>query len=256
MPERHARGLPDSGRDQLPQRRGRPAHQRGAVDRRQREILPTRDSDDGRELTMLPERSARGQVLVMVALFLTLLLVFAGLAIDVGRQVAQQRHVQTAADAGALAACRALIAGDSDSSAAAQARTIAEVNVQQSPAAASSTIAPDAARVYTDGHAGDPAYLESGIIVTGTSVRVAVSSDVEAVLARLVGVDSLRAVGRAQCRLQGGPAVPIVARRYQGPPGPGGGFVDAVATAATSGNGHVDTTSVLGYDGRTPASEA
>ncbi len=195
-------------------------------------------------------------MLVMIALTMTLLLVFAGLAIDVGRQVAQQRHVQTAADAAALAACRVLIAGDSDLSASAQARTIAEVNVQHSPAAASSTIAPDAARVYTDGHAGDPAYLESGIIVSGSTVRVAISSDVEAVLARLVGVDTLRAVGRAQCRLRGGPAIPIVARRYQGPPGPGGGFVDAVATAATSGNGTVDSTSVLGYDGRTPASEA
>lgn len=192
----------------------------------------------------------------MVALTMTLLLVFAGLAIDVGRQVAEQRHVQTAADAGALAACRALIAGDSDASAAAQARTIAEVNLEQSPAAANSAIAPDAAREYEDGHAGDPAYLQSGIIVSGTTVRVAITSQVEAVLARLVGVDTLAATGRAQCRLLGGPAVPIVARRYEGPPGPGGGFVDAVATEATSTSGAVDPTSVFGYDGRTPASEA
>lgn len=192
----------------------------------------------------------------MVALTMTLLLVFAGLAIDVGRQVAEQRHVQTAADAGALAACRALIAGDSDASAAAQARTIAEVNLEQSPAAANSAIAPDAAREYESGHAGDPAYLQSGIIVSGTTVRVAITSQVQAVLARLVGVDSLAATGRAQCRLQGGPAVPIVARRYQAPPGPGGGFVDAVATAATSTNGAMDATSVFGYDGRTPASAA
>ena len=200
--------------------------------------------------------AARGQVLVMVALVMTLLLVFAGLAIDVGRQVAEQRHVQTAADAGALAACRALVAGDSDTSAAAQARTIGEVNIEQSPAGASPSIASDGARVYQDGHAGDPEYLESGIIVSGSTVRVAVASDVDAVLARLVGVASLRAVGRAQCRLQGGPVLPIVARRYQGPPGPGAGFVDAVATASTSTAGAVDTTSVLGYGGRTPASEA
>ncbi|MGH2489288.1 MAG: hypothetical protein ACRDFR_06710, partial [Candidatus Limnocylindria bacterium] len=78
----------------------------------------------------------------------------------------------------------------------------------------------------------------------------------DTVLARLVGVSSLRAVGRARCSLQGGPALPLVARRYQGPPGPGGGFVDALATAATSSTGAVDTTSVLGYGGRTPASEA
>jgi len=192
----------------------------------------------------------------MVALTMTLLLVFAGLAIDVGRQVAEQRHVQTAADAGALAACRALIAGDSDASAAAQARTIAEVNLEQSPAAANSAIAPDAAREYEDGNAGDPAYLQSGIIVSGTTVRVAITSQVEAVLARLVGVDSLAATGRARCSLLGGPALPIVARRYQGPPGPGGGFVDAVATEATSSAGVVDTASVLGYDVRSPASEA
>ncbi len=192
----------------------------------------------------------------MVALTMTLLLVFAGLAIDVGRQVAEQRHVQTAADAGALAACRALIAGDSDASAAAQARIIAEVNLEQSPAAANSAIASDAAREYESGHAGDPAYLQSGIIVSGTTTRVAITSQVQAVLARLVGVDSLAATGRAQCRLQGGPALPIVARRYEGPPGPGGGFVDAVATTATSTSGGVDPTSVYGYDGRTPASEA
>jgi Putative Flp pilus-assembly TadE/G-like len=192
----------------------------------------------------------------MVALTMTLLLVFAGLAIDVGRQVAEQRHVQTAADAGALAACRALIAGDSDASAAAQARTIAEVNLEQSPAAANSVIAPDAAREYESGHAGDPAYLLSGIVVSGTTIRVAITSQVEAVLARLVGVDSLAATGRAQCRLQGGPALPIVARRYEGPPGPGSGFVDAVATEATSTSGRVDPSSVYGYDGRTPASEA
>jgi hypothetical protein len=192
----------------------------------------------------------------MVALTMTLLLVFAGLAIDVGRQVAQQRHVQTAADAGALAACRALVAGDSDASAAAQARTIAEVNLEQSPAAANAAIASDATREYESGHAGDPAYLQSGIIVSGTVVRVAITSQVQAVLARLVGVDSLAATGRAQCRLQGGPAIPIVARRYQAPPGPGAGFVDAVATAATSTDGAVDATSVFGYDGRTPASAA
>jgi hypothetical protein len=206
---------------------------------------------------MTPRREAEhGQVLVIVALTMTLLLVFAGLAIDVGRQVAEQRHVQTAADAAALAACRALIAGDSDASAAAGARVIAEVNLEQSPAAAGATVAPDGARVYESGHAGDPAYLESGIIVSGTTVRVAIASDVDAVLARLVGVNELRATGRALCRLQGGPAVPIVARRYQGPPGPGGGFTDALATAGTAGSGAVDASSVLGYGGRTPASEA
>ena len=205
---------------------------------------------------MTVDRAAPGQVLVMVGLMLVLLLVFAGLAIDVGRQVAQQRHIQTAADAGALAACRALINGDSDTSAAAQARTIAEVNLEHSPAGTDTVIADDLSRTYEDGHAGDPAYLTSGIIVTGTTVRVAITSHVEAVLARLVGVPTLGAVGRAKCGLQGGPAVPIVARRYEAPPGPAGGFVDALATSGTSTSGQVDAANVLGYDVRTPASEA
>lgn len=201
-------------------------------------------------------RTERGQVLVMVALMITLLLAFAGLAIDVGRQVAEQRHIQTAADAAALAGCRALIAGDSDASAAAQARTIGEINLEHSPAAGSAVIAPDAARIYASGHAGDPMFLTSGIIVNGTTIRVAITSQVEAILARVVGVASLEAVGRSRCSLQGGPALPIVAKRYTAPPGPAGGFIDAVANAATSGNGAVDAISVLGYDGRTPATDA
>lgn len=205
---------------------------------------------------MRRDRGARGQVLVIVALGMTLLLAFAGFAIDIGRQVAEQRHVQTAADAATLAACRALINGDSDASAAAQARAIAAVNLENSPAAAAGFLAPDGSNVYETGHAGDPAYLLSGVIVSGTTIRVAIESQVEALLARLVGVNTLQAVGRARCSLQGGPALPIVARRYVGPPGPGGDFVDAVATAATSTLGQVDATSVLGYDVRTPASEA
>jgi hypothetical protein len=192
----------------------------------------------------------------MVALTMTLLLVFAGLAIDVGRQVAEQRHIQSAADAAALAGCRALIAGASDAAAAADARDIAEVNVVGSPSGTEAEIAPDVSRVYESGHAGDPAYLQSGILVSGTNVRVAIESHVDALLARLVGVPSLHAVGRARCSLHGGPALPIVARRYDGPPGPGGGFVDRLATAATSSDGTVDATSVLEYDVRTPASEA
>ncbi|MEO6058562.1 MAG: pilus assembly protein TadG-related protein [Candidatus Limnocylindria bacterium] len=196
-----------------------------------------------------------GQVLILVALVIVLLLAFAGIAVDFGRQNAEQRHVQTAADAGALAACRALIDGETDNAAAAAARTIAEVNLEGSPAGATASIAPDDARVYDDGRTGDPAYLRSGIIVSSTSVRVAIASTMETALARVVGVLTLDTGGRARCQLQGGPVIPIVARRYENSPGPGAGFVDFTATAATSGNGQLDAFSVLGYDGRTPASE-
>lgn len=99
-------------------------------------------------------------------------------------------------------------------------------------------------------------HLRSGIIVAGSTVRVAISSVVDTVLARLVGVGELDTGGRARCSLQGSPAVPIVARRYESPPGPGGGFTDFMATAATSSSGQVDNANPLGYGGRVPASES
>ena len=201
-------------------------------------------------------RQPRGQVLVIVALVAVLILGAAGIAIDFGRQNAEQRHVQTAADAAALAACKALVDGASDLSAEDTARGVAELNLEGSPSAATATIAPDIARVYSSGHAGDPAYLISGIMINSSTVRVAIRSSIDTALARVVGVSTLDTGGRARCQLQGGPALPIAARRYDGAPGPGGGFVDFAATAATSTNGQVDPLSVLGYNGRTPASEA
>ncbi len=90
----------------------------------------------------------------------------------------------------------------------------------------------------------------------GTTVRVAVDSTVDMMLADVVGIPTLDTGARARCDLQGGPAVPIVARRYANPPGPGSGFVDHLATAATSASGHVDASNPRGYDVRTPASEA
>jgi hypothetical protein len=192
----------------------------------------------------------------MFAILLVVLLGFAGIAIDFGRQNAEQRHVQTAADAGALAACRALIDGATDAAAATQARAVASINLERSPAGATATVALDGARVYEDGHLGDPAYLVSGIIISGTSVRVAISSTLDTALARMVGVPTLNTSARARCQLQGGPAIPIVARRYESAPGPGSGFTDFLATSGTSTNGQMDAANVLGYDVRTPASEA
>jgi len=204
---------------------------------------------------MVRSREQRGQVLILFAILLVVLLSVAGLTIDIGRQVAERRHVQTAADAGALAACRALAAGASDAAAGTEARTVARINLENSPSAGSATIAADTARIYEDGHAGDPAYLASGVLVSGTTVRVAIMSTIETALARVVGVPTLDTNARARCQLQGGPAVPIVARRYAAAPGPGAGFTDFAATDATSRSGQVDAYSVLGYDGRTPASE-
>ena len=199
----------------------------------------------------------RGQVLVLFAILITVLLAFAGVTVDIGRQVAERRYIQTAADAGALAACRALIAGQSDGAAATAAREVALANLQGSPAGATATVADPPSYEDEDGDGAVEAHeITSGIVIATTTVRVAISSTVETTLARVVGIASLGTGARARCDLQGSPAVPIVARRYENPSGPGGGFIDHLASAATSANGKVDALSPRGYDVRSPASEA
>src|SRR5438067_5137762 len=55
-----------------------------------------------------PRRSERGQVIMLAALLLPLLLGMAALAVDVGSYSAHRRNLQNAADAIALAAARDL----------------------------------------------------------------------------------------------------------------------------------------------------
>ena len=203
------------------------------------------------------DAAARGQVLVIVALGIVVLLAVAGLSIDVGRLMAERRHLQTAADAAALAACQSLKDGAMADVAAAtaRARSIASVNMQGSPTATTGTMADPAVYEDEDGSGFlDTDELVSGVVVSGTSVRVAISADVSTTLARVVGIPTLGVGARAHCTLEQDPALPIVARRYNAPPGPGGGFVDVLATEATSSNGQVDS-DPLGYDVRQKASE-
>jgi Flp pilus assembly protein TadG len=199
----------------------------------------------------------QGQILVVFAFLVVILLAFAAFTIDIGRQVAERRHVQTAADAGALAACRALIAGETDAAAAQVASEVALANLEGSPAGGAATITSPPSYEDEDGNGSiDADELTSGIVIASTSVRVAISSTVETTLARVVGVMTLETGARARCNLQGWPAIPIVARRYANPPGPGNGFIDHLASVATSGSGQVDNVDPRGYGGRTPASEA
>jgi Tfp pilus assembly protein PilX len=199
----------------------------------------------------------RGQVLIIFTILLVVLLGFAGLAIDIGRQVAERRHVQTAADAAVLAACRALIAGESDTTAAAAAQQVALANLAGSPADATASMDSPATYADEDGNAVIEAdELESGIVIAGTTVRVAISSSVPTTVASVLGFEELETNARARCDLQGGPSVPIVARRYTNPSGPGNGFVDHLATAATSTSGAASTLDPRGYDIRIPASES
>lgn len=194
---------------------------------------------------------------MIVALGIIALLALAGIAIDIGRLMAERRHIQTAADAGALAACQSLISGAVADVAAAetQARNVASVNIVGSPAGAAGTMAATPEYEDQDGSGFlDPDELVSGVVVSASSARVAISSEIETTLARVVGIPTLGVGARAQCTLVQEPALPIVARRYDAPPGPAGGFVDVLATEATSGSGTVDS-NPRGYNVRTPASE-
>ena len=200
-------------------------------------------------------RHERGQVLVMFAIGLVALLAFAALAIDIGRLMAERRHLQTAADAGALAGCQYLVDGGvaDVAGASARARSVAEVNIAGSPSGAIGTMA--ATPAYDDAN-GDavlaPDELSSGVVVSATSARVAISSTIDTTLAKVVGITTLDVGARAHCTLEQDPALPIVARRYAAPPGPG--FVDVLATEFTSTTGGIDA-DPLGYDGREKASE-
>lgn len=204
-----------------------------------------------------PSTQARGQVLVIVALGIIVLLALAGIAVDVGRLMAERRHMQTAADAAALAACQSLKDGAVADVAAAinRARSVASVNMEGSPSGTIGTMADPAVYEDQDGSGFlDADELVSGVVISSTSARVAISGDVETMLARVVGVVTLGVGARAHCTLVQEPALPIVARRYDGPPGPGGSFMDVLATEATSTSGQVDP-NPLGYDIRTPAGD-
>lgn len=199
----------------------------------------------------------RGQVLVLFALLIVILLAFAGISVDIGRQQAERRFIQTAADAAALAGCREVIEGSTSAAVAATARQVAELNLQGSPTGTAASITGSPTYADLDGNGAiDADEITSGIVVSGSGVRVAISAVMDTMLARIVGVDTFDIGARARCDLQGTPALPIVARRYTAPPGPAGGFVDHMATSATSQSGTVDAVDPRGYGGRTPASES
>jgi len=102
------------------------------------------------------DRSERGQVLVVVALALVVLLGAAAFTVDLGRRGAEERYLQNAADAGALAACNALIDGATDSSAMQAARAVAAANLADSPAGSGATIVGVGDEEYATGYDSNP----------------------------------------------------------------------------------------------------
>jgi len=183
-----------------------------------------------------------GQVLVVFALSIVVLLLAAGLAIDIGRFYSERRFLQNAADAGALAAANALIRGASNATADAEARDVLARNFLGSPTGSNPQLPPTTPE-YEPGHAGDPAYLANGILISASDVRVAVKSDVGYTFGRVAGFFSNAITARARVKTTGD-MLPIAVRHYVNAPGPttgaaspctsGTGFQDLVATAYTS----------------------
>ena len=168
--------------------------------------------------------TAGGQVIVIFAVSLVLLMGIAGLAFDIGRFYSEKRFLQNAADSGALAVANALIRGESAADAEAEGRDVLARNLAGSPSGTAATVA--TTPQYETGHLGDEAYLNSGILIDSSgNVRVAIRSNVGYTFGRAVGMGSAVVSGQARVATKGD-LLPIAVRHYINAPGP---FAGAVA---------------------------
>jgi Flp pilus assembly protein TadG len=213
----------------------------------------------------------RGQVLVIFAVSVVGLCAAAGIAFDIGRFYAEQRFLQNAADAAALAAANALTRGETVAVADAEARAVLARNFSTSPNG-SAPAQPPTTPAYAPGFAGTASQLVNGILITGSEVRVAVQSTIPYTFGRVVGLVDNTMMARARTRTDGD-LLPIAVRRFVNMPGPNSGvsapcpsnpnlFTDFFATAATAclgtdTNGSLRTTPSPGsaFDATNPGSD-
>src|SRR4026209_1493178 len=114
-------------------------------------------------------RREPGQVLVLFAMSMVVIMAAAGLAFDIGRVYSEKRFLQNAADAGALAVANALIRGESNTVAEADGRDVLTRNLIGSPTGTTAVVA--TTPEYESGHPGDISYLISGVVISGGEVR-------------------------------------------------------------------------------------
>lgn len=183
----------------------------------------------------------RGQSIVLVALWLTVLMGFAAIAVDVGRFYAERRYLQNAADAAALAAANAMIQGKSISESEAAARAVLTQNFANDPTG-NPPPPPSLLPLYADGHAGEGEYLRDGILVSAGEVRIALKNPVHYTFGRVLNLVNQDIGAQARASYTGG-LLPIAVRRFVHPPGPSSGgpcndnqneFMDFFATADTA----------------------
>lgn len=191
-----------------------------------------------------PRATETGQVLVIFVFALVTLMAAAGLAVDVGRFYSERRFLQNAADAAALAAGNVLVRGGTEDAARTEVRAVLAQNFSIPPNGIVPTLPPasEGDAVYQAGHAGDPAFVIDGILVSGASVRVAVRNTIPYTFGRAVGLDTNMIVAQARARFDG-ELLPIAVRQYIKAPGSNTGsapcvddfnrFMDFFATANT-----------------------
>ncbi len=135
-------------------------------------------------------RDASGQVLMLVAFAIVVLMGFAGLAVDVGELWSVRRHMQTAADAGAVAGAIALRLNQSASAAA---DSVTSVN---GFTAGSAGVDVTVSNPPTDGaYAGNPKYVE-----------VTISQPQPSFFLRVLGYNTINVGARAVASSENGPA--------------------------------------------------
>lgn len=119
----------------------------------------------------------RGQTLVIVALTITVLMLMAGLAVDVGMAYNDRRDMQTAADAAALAGAQQLCDDKGETAALAAATSIGQLN--------GATAVEPVASLGSDAR----------------SIRVVTRTDARTFFFRIIGIDSVpvSAAATAEC---------------------------------------------------------
>lgn len=162
----------------------------------------------------------RGQVLVLAAIMMTVLLATASIAVDMGRFVGEKRFLQNAADAATLAAAFALAQGRPPAEAEVAARQALTQHFANEPTGNPAS-QPSATPIYDPACGTAPNCLIEGILISGAEVRVALRNDVSFTFGQVVGMDDREISARARAGpAPGGGLVPIAVREFIQPPGP------------------------------------
>ncbi|MBV9789870.1 MAG: hypothetical protein JOZ51_16910, partial [Chloroflexi bacterium] len=149
-----------------------------------------------------------------MALFAIVLFVFVGLGIDSGMIYMERRHLQNVADAACLAASTEISLGGSTDAARTAANNYIISNMDANAEAAFEL---PATIDFLTSKTGTGVSLTSGIEVSGSDVRVAVTFPAYTYFMRLGGIDTYNVMARARCdATQGGGLWPVAIVRFPG----------------------------------------